>query len=145
MTKKTLRIVWQRLTDAEGRTCDRCGSTYTQLKQALARLTEVLRPLNIEPVLVIREIDGASFAADPLQSNRIWIGDKPLEKWLDARIASTPCCSVCGDAECRTIEVAGQVFEAIPSALIVRAALRAASDLIETHARDSGGHHPCCD
>jgi Domain of unknown function (DUF2703) len=40
------------------------------------------------------------------------------------------CCSVCGDDACRTMEVEGAVFEDIPEAVIMKAALIAASGLI---------------
>ena len=130
MVTKSLPIVWQRLVDSGGQTCERCGTTYKELQLALVKLKEILRPLDIEPILEIREIDTASFEADPFQSNRIWIADEPIENWLGARVASTPCCSVCGDSECRTIELGNEVFEAIPSELILKAALVAASQLV---------------
>ena len=127
---KPLAIVWQRLVDSRGRTCDRCGATHEGLKRAVAKLDEALRPLGIQAVLQTRAIDERSFASDPSQSNRIWIAGKPIEEWLGARVASSPCCSVCGDAECRTIELENGVFEAIPEELVVKAGLIAASQLI---------------
>lgn len=53
---------------------------------------------------------------------------------------SSPCCSVCGDAECRTTEVGGTVHEEVPEALIVQACLIAASGLV-ADAKPAGG---CC-
>ena len=126
----TLPIVWQRLVDSRGRTCDRCSATNDGLRQAVAKLEEVLRPLGIEVAFETREIDKKSFTADPSQSNRIWIAGKPMEEWLGARVGSSPCCSVCGDSKCRTIEMGDDVFEAIPSDLFLKAALIAASDLV---------------
>lgn len=73
-----------------------------------------------------RELDEAALQANPHQSNCIWIAGKPMEEWLHAAVGSSPCCSVCGDAECRTSEVDGQTFEEIPTARIVRAASIAA-------------------
>ena len=61
-------------------------------------------------------------------SNRIWIAGKPIEEWLEGTVGSSRCCSVCGDSECRTVEVRGTTFEAIPEQLILKAALLAASD-----------------
>jgi hypothetical protein len=90
----------------------------------------VLEPLNIEPRLELREIDERSFRNKPAESNRIWIAGRPLEEWLAAGVGSSSCCSVCGDAPCRTMEVEGAVFEDIPEAVILRAALIAASELI---------------
>lgn len=133
---KSLPIIWQRLVDSAGQTCDRCGATYEGIQNAVDKLEDVLRPLGIEPTLEIRAIDRAAFTADPSQSNRVWIAGKPIEEWLGARVASSPCCTVCGDSECRTIELENIVFEAIPSELILKAALIAASELVEPSIRD---------
>jgi hypothetical protein len=46
------------------------------------------------------------------------------------RTAGSSCCSVCGDAECRTIKLGSEVFEVIPSELILKAALLAASEMV---------------
>jgi hypothetical protein len=94
-------------------------------------LREALKPLNIEPILQVREISESSFRREPGQSNRIWIADKPIEEWIGAGVGSSKCCSVCGDEPCRTIEVEGAVFEEIPEAVIMKAALIAASGLID--------------
>ena len=133
-----LPIVWQRLVDRRGQTCDRCSATFEGLQQAVAQLEEVLRPIGVEPTLETRDIDKESFAADPSQSNRVWIAGKPIEEWLDAHVATSRCCSVCGDAECRTIAVANHVFEAIPSELILKAGLIAAAQLVGPNPQASG-------
>ena len=96
---------------------------------AVSKLKEVLSPLGIVPTLEIREIDDKSFRVNPLESNRIWIAGKPMEEWLDAKVGSSRCCSVCGDSECRTVEVEGSSFEAIPEKLLIKAALVASSRL----------------
>ncbi len=57
-----------------------------------------------------------------------------MEEWLAAKVGSSSCCSVCGDAPCRTVEVEGSVFEEIPEAVIVKAALIAAAGLLEQKA-----------
>ena len=85
----------------------------------------------IEPALEIRDIDEASFKANPSESNRIWIGGRPVEQWLGARVGSTRCCSVCGESECRTVEIGAGTFEAIPQELFLKAALIASSELLE--------------
>ncbi len=125
-----LPIIWQRLVGAEGRTCQRCDATYQHLQSAIAKLRDVLKPLNIEPILELREIDETSFKNKPAESNRIWIAGKPVEEWLAAGVGSSPCCSVCGDTPCRTIELEGVVFEDIPETVILKAALIAASALV---------------
>ena len=130
-----LPIIWQRLVSANGRTCQRCDATYQQIQRAVAKLRDVLKPLHIEPILEVREIDERSFRNNPSESNRIWIAGKPVEEWLGASVGSSRCCSVCGEAPCRTMEVDGAVFEEIPEAVILKAALLAASGLIGQTAR----------
>lgn len=127
---KPLPILWQRLVSAEGKTCDRCSATHQEMERAIEKLKVSLRPLGIEPRLEIREIDEGSFKAAPSESNRIWIAGRPMEEWLGASVGSSPCCSVCGTSECRTVEVGGSTFETIPEQLFIRAALVAASQLL---------------
>jgi len=128
---KQLSIVWQRLVSSDGRTCERCGATYKEVQRAVATLRDALRPLAIEPVLETREIDETTFQADPSLSNRIWVQGRPLEVWLNATVGSSRCCSVCGGSECRTVAIGDTTFETIPERLLVRAALIAASQLLE--------------
>lgn len=49
-----------------------------------------------------------------------------MEAWLNGTVCSSRCCSVCGDSECRTVEVEGASYEVIPEALLVKAGLIAA-------------------
>ena len=135
---KPLPIIWQRLVNSEGQTCNRCGTTHEALQGAVAKLTDVLAPLGLEPMLETREIQRESFKADPSASNKIWIAGRPLEDWLGAGVGSSRCCSVCGESECRTLEVGGAVFEAIPEDLIVRAALVAAAQLLGSASQAAG-------
>ena len=111
---KSRPIIWQRLVTSDGKTCDRCNATHQQIQGAISKLKEALRPLGIEPALEIRDIDEASFKANPSESNRIWIGGRPMEQWLGARVGRSRCCSVCGESECRTVEIGAATFEAIP-------------------------------
>lgn len=126
---KSLPIVWQRFIDDMGQTCERCATTYEQIQKALEILKKALSPLSIEVTFEQREIDQAAFANDPSQSNRLWIGGRPLEDWFGAQIGRSPCCDICGDAECRTIEVDAQVYESVPADLIIKAGLIAASEV----------------
>ena len=82
--------------------------------------------MGIEPVLETREMDEATFNASPVESNRIWISGRPMEEWLNGSVGSSACCSVCGDSECRTVEVEGSSYEVIPEALLIKAGLIAA-------------------
>lgn len=128
---KPLPIIWQRLVSPDGKTCDRCDVTYQEMRRALGKLKEALRPLGIEPTLEVRDIDEKTFKANPSESNRIWIAGRPMEEWLGARVGSSRCCSVCGESECRTVEVGATTFEAIPEKLFLKAALVASSQLLE--------------
>lgn len=129
---RVLPIVWQRLVSAEGKTCNRCQATFDEMLRAITKLELALRPLGIEPKLEIRQIDERAFKLNPAESNRIWIAGKPIEEWLGAHVGSSPCCSVCGTSECRTVEVEGNKFEAIPEEILIKAALRAASDMLDS-------------
>ncbi|MBS3962894.1 MAG: DUF2703 domain-containing protein [Methylomonas sp.] len=128
---KSLPIIWQRLVNYEGKTCDRCNATYQEMQQAITKLKGALRPLGIEPSLEVREVDEKLFKAAPSESNRIWIAGRPMEEWLGARVGSSRCCSVCGESACRTVEVGGTTFEVIPEKLFLKAALAAASELLD--------------
>jgi len=148
---KLLRIVWQRLVDHDGKTCDRCGHTYESLQRAIAKLKDALAPLGLEPTLETKDIDEESFKVDPSLSNQIWIADHPLEEWLDAKVGESRCCSVCGDSECRTVQVGEAVFEAIPEELILKAVLVAAaqmlaptSEALSSQSEHDPGRTRCC-
>jgi hypothetical protein len=132
MMMRPLRIVWQRLVTSRGATCDRCGRTLAALQRAVTKLKDVLRPLDVEPVLETVELTQESFNRDPSASNRIWIAGRPLEEWLDARAGTSRCCSVCGEAECRTVEIGKVVFEAVSECLILKAALLATARMFDT-------------
>lgn len=138
---KTLTIAWQRLVDSEGRTCDRCGGTQAELEKAVATLEQALAPLGIAVSLEASAIDPDGFQQDPWQSNRIWIAGKPIEEWLGASSSSSQCCSVCGDSDCRTIEVEGESFEVVPASLILKAGLVAAAGLVTRG--DEAGRGAC--
>lgn len=120
---KTLPIVWQRLVSG-GKTCPRCAGTGSEVERACEQLKKLLRPFNIEPVLETKEIDELAFQANPAESNRIWIGGKPLEEWLNATVGSSRCCSVCGESECRTVGVGETSYDVVPEEIVVKAALQ---------------------
>ena len=127
---KILPIVWQRLVTEDGKTCERCGNTYLEMLRAVELLREELILLGIEPVLRTKTISEQEFKAHPLESNKILIGNKPLEEWLDAQTGASPCCDACGDEDCRTLALGADVFEAIPADLIVEAGVKAAQALL---------------
>jgi hypothetical protein len=98
--------------------------------QAVARIGRALGPMEIETHLEVCELTEAEFKENPAESNRLWIAGTPVEKWLNATVGCSSCCSVCGDLPCRTVEVDGTVFETIPERLIVEAGLLAASHML---------------
>ena len=137
---KSLQIRWQRLVDDSNETCGRCGATGAAVERAVELLRRALRELEIEVALKTEVLDPATFAKDPLESNRIWIGGLPIEWWLSASSGKSQCCDACGDADCRTMTVDGRTYEAIPVELVVKAGLLAAARLL-------GADQPegCCD
>jgi len=126
---KTLPIIWQRLVDEKGETCERCHSTYKEIQKAFKKLKQALHPLAIDVIFNQNEIAQSAFVNDPSQSNRIWIGSKSLEEWLEAKVGQSQCCDICEGSECRTIETDTRVYEVIPEELIIKAGLLAASYL----------------
>jgi hypothetical protein len=130
---KNLTIRWQRLINETGQTCERCTDTGDKVEAAFNKLKKSLSELDIKVELIKETLDFSIFIKDPLQSNRIWIGDKPLEKWLDASVGKSQCCEVCGDSQCRTIFTDQDIFEIIPEDLIVRAGLLAAAELLKNN------------
>jgi Domain of unknown function (DUF2703) len=60
-----------------------------------------------------------------------------MEQWLGARVGRSRCCSVCGESECRTVEIGAATFEAVPQELFLKAALIASSELLDLRAEAS--------
>lgn len=129
-----LAINWQRLVTERGETCDRCGGTQAELREAVETLTASLRPLGIEVEYTEGELTTEECAADIVQSNRIVLGDRTVEEWLGGQVGQSECASCCSaigeDVECRTVCVDGQTYDVIPAQLIVRAGLVAASHML---------------
>jgi len=135
---RILKIRWQRLV-SDGKTCPRCESTGKALEEAVFILKQVLNPMGIEVRVEKDELSGDEFQKDSLSYNQIFINDSPLENWIGGRVGQSPCCDVCGSSECRTIEIGGETFEAIPAYLIVKAGLNAALQMMDVETNRS-----CC-
>jgi hypothetical protein len=135
---KTLKIKWQRLL-IDDQTCQRCGATEAEIEKAFKSLKQSLNPMGIEVVLEKSAIKHADFVKNPSKSNLILIDGRPLEDWLEALTGQSPCCGPCGDAECRTMETQGKIYETIPAELIIKAGLKAAGQTPKAK-----GGHPCC-
>lgn len=140
---KQMPIVWKRLVKG-GETCTRCGNTGHELDAAVAKLAASLRPLGIEPVLKTQEIDEEAFKTNPSESNRVWIAGKPIEEWLEANVGMSRCCSVCGDSDCRTLEVGGRTYETIPEEQFIKAGLMAASQMMTMGSSRDKDATSCC-
>lgn len=126
--QKTLNIKWQRLV-TKGETCPRCGSTEQELDKAIDALKQSLAPLGFEIKLEKEELSISEFKEDPLQSNRIWINQQPLENFINGGVGKSPCCDVCGPSDCRTVKINDKIYEMIPSDLIIQAGLTAATQI----------------
>ena len=128
---KTLIIKWQRLVDHNDQTCPRCSDTGESVKTAFEKLKKALSELSIFVELQEMKLDFPIFNQDPLQSNRIWIGDKLLEEWIGGTTGKSKCCDTCGDSDCRTISIGEITYESIPESLIIRSGLLAAAELLK--------------
>ena len=141
---KPLPILWRRLV-RDGETCPRCGETGRELEAAVIKLRAALVPLGIEPVLETQEIREEAFQADTAESNRVWIAGKPIEDWLGGTVGMSRCCTACGDSDCRTIQIDGETYEAIPQEQFIKAGLIAASQMIASASSpDNVTESSCC-
>lgn len=127
--EKILIISWQRLV-LDGGTCPRCGSTEDELDKAILKLKSALSPLGIKVELQKSELSLEEFKKDPVKSNSILFNGVALEDLIKAKAGRSRCCDVCGDEECRTVEVGGESHEIIPVDIIVKAGLIAGSKII---------------
>lgn len=128
MSNNILKIEWERLVSEE-ETCPRCHATETELEKAILHLQSLLNPSGIQIVLEKRTITPEQFKENPLQSNRIIINGRLLEDYLHANTGKSPCCSVCGPNDCRTVILNGkEIYESIPAELIIKASLMAVSN-----------------
>ncbi len=150
--KQVLQVRWQRLVDAKGKTCERCGGTERATEEGARKLGRCLGPLGVKVVLEKTALSAAEFSKDPLESNRIWVGAKPIEDWLQAKVGKSQCCGACGASECRTLTVDGKTYEVVPTELIVKAGLLAGAELVGSQPENpwnpmgqwSKGRPACC-
>lgn len=129
---KSLHIEWQHI-EKDGRTCPRCAETGTTLAQVVKDLTEELTPNGISVNLTETKLSKDEIS----ESNRVFFNGMAIEDVLsDVTVSESPCSSCsdlcgCGDlcgskVNCRAIVSEGKIYEAIPAALIRKAALKAA-------------------
>lgn len=137
-----LSVKWQRLVE-DSETCDRCSSTEDELEGAVEALRSSLSALGIDVELEKEELTKKEFEQNPRESNLITINDRPLEDWFGGEVGESECCGVCGDEECRTVIVNGREYEEIPSDLIVKAGLAAASQIKRSNESCCSGSSDC--
>ncbi len=147
-SRKTLIVKWQRLL-FDGQTCPRCGATEAEVEKALDALKQALSPLGIDVILEKGELSVEEFKIDTLQSNTIWLNGRLLEEWIDGKTGQSQCCDICGLHDCRTVGLEEEVYETIPSELIVKAGLLAASQLLgpqsaKSEPEKNGPENHCC-
>lgn len=123
----TLTIEWRHLV-ANGATCERCDATGVALAAALHRLGGELEAEGHQVQFTEQALGPEALS----ESNLIRFNGRPLEDWLGAESVVTPCAS-CGDligaaACCRAVSINGQIFEAIPEAMIHTAARAALNE-----------------
>ena len=95
-------------------------------------------------MLETQRLDEDEFKANPSESNRVWIAGKPLEEWIDANVGMSRCCSVCGESNCRTLEVGGRSYETIPEEQFIKAGLMAASQMMALASSREKSATSCC-
>jgi len=122
----TIVIEWLHL-EVKGETCQRCGDTGQELRQAVERLQAECAPRGVEILLKETLLSPEQIA----KSNTILINNVPLEEILPQAEASTSCCPSCsgltgGSEQCRTLVHLGQTFETIPRDLVRQAVCKVA-------------------
>lgn len=128
--KKELVIKWQRLM-YNGETCPRCSDTEKEIKKAIDALKKICENSNIKLKFKKEKITKKEFEKNPLESNRIFINNKPIENYINAKTGKSKCCNICGNTDCRTIIVKKNQFEVISSDIIIQAALTAISEILK--------------
>ncbi len=134
---KTLKIKWQRLV-FQGEQCARCSSTEIEVEKAFQSLKRSLAPLETNVLLEKKELNLETYKKDVLESNRIWIGGRPLEEWLNAQVGQSLCRGPCCNNEIRTLEVGEKIYENITAEIILKAGFIAASKLFSLNTKSQG-------
>ena len=128
MARKTLDILWQRVT-VGAQTCERCGDTGQSVRRAAGLLRAELAGLDIAVVLTEKALPPFAVA----ESNRVFFNGDSLEGLLGAQAGMNHCQSCCemlgAQTDCRTLIVDGREHEALPEELLLRAGRRAAEKL----------------
>ncbi len=128
---KKIDIIWQRLVDEKGSTCDRCNKTYLNIKSAIEKLESLLKCIDVDVSFRKKALNMKEFKENPLASNEIIINGKKIEDILDVKIGQSSCCGPCGDSECRTIIDESEEKEVVEEKLIIKAILKEITQIIQ--------------
>jgi len=130
---KTLVLEWQRMIDEDGNVC--CGSEDTRMAVETARekLAKELKDHDIEVVLAKSDFSPEECKDCPERANRILVGGRGVDYWLQAEVGKSPCEGFCKQAlgdkgSCQTLIYEGETYDVIPAELIVKAGLAAAAN-----------------
>lgn len=118
---KQVNIEWRHL-DVGGETCERCGDTGSEVRQAVEALNAQCVSRGVFFVLTETLLGEEAIE----ESNAILIDGRHLETVLPKAEAGSSGCASCSDltgteTECRTIEYGSERFESVPSSLIQEA------------------------
>ena len=115
---KTHTVEWKHL-DRNGRTCDRCHETGTNVRAVIRKLNTSLRAQRVRFRLKETLLKPDRLA----ESNNILIDGQPLEAVLPATRVTNTECSSCGEllgqaTDCRAVTRNGRTHETIPEEII---------------------------
>lgn len=127
---KKLDVIWQRLVDEKGETCDRCNKTYLNLESAMEKLKPLLTNIGVEINFQKKALSMDEFKKNPLSSNEIIINGKKIEDVLNLKVGQSCCCGPCGDSECRTVIDETGEKEEVEERLIIKAILKEVVEII---------------
>lgn len=134
---KTHTVEWKHL-DQNGRTCDRCSGTGTNVRAVIRKLNTSLRSRRVRFRLKETLLKPDRLA----ESNSIIVDGQPLETILPATGVTTTECGSCGEllgqaTDCRAVTRDGKIHETIPPQ-IIHDALRKVVDAIPANRNGSG-------
>ena len=115
---RKILIEWKHY-DKQGETCSRCNNTGDNVKAAIGTICSEFKDVKIS-------YKETRLAADKMaESNSIFINGQAIEDLLEATASENFChsctCLSGKGSNCRTIELDGNSYEAIPEELILKA------------------------
>lgn len=117
---KKITIEWKHY-DKEGETCTRCNNTGDNIKQVLKNIKEDEHFQDIE----VNFVETKLAAERMTESNSVFINGIAIEVVLNGSTSENYChscsCLAGKGSNCRTVEVEGKSYEAIPEKLILQA------------------------